>query len=84
MRALLLTLTLFSLLGSASAFCDEGPTISGGEGGSASPHDIPFEQCRAIHEGERIRPEPAMAGGEERSPTDTSGLSDTCPGAQVL
>lgn len=81
MRALLLLLALLAL---PAAHADDGPTISGGEGDAATPRDIPVDQCRAIFEGTAARQEPRMGGGDERSPTDVSGLSDTCPGAQQL
>lgn len=81
MRALLLLLALLAL---PVAQADDGPTISGGEGDAATPRDIPVDQCRAFYGGARSRNEPVMGGGDDRSPTDVSGLSDTCPGAQQL
>lgn len=84
MRAWILTFSLLCLLASLPARADDGPTISGGEGDAATPRDIPTDACRALHYGTPARGEPRMGGGDDRSPFDVSGLTDTCPGAQDI
>lgn len=80
MRTLLLTLGLFALLGAPSAFCDEGPTISGGDGDARTPRDIPEMQCRIFVRGGA----PLQADREKpRTPGDEANIEESCPGAQI-